>query len=126
MKRVSLAIASLLPLSAAGYEVGTHALATKVAYDQSVLSPTHPKSIVTALLLDREDVVAPFRMEGVSLPDRYLDIPPLANPIPAPAIPIFYVRNAHRYEGQLFEPPREPRRLVGVSHAAMASSVCCR
>ena len=74
MKRVSLAIASLLPLSAAGYEVGTHALATKVAYDQSVLSPTHPKSIVTALLLDREDVVAPFRMEGVSLPDRYLDI----------------------------------------------------
>ena len=24
------------------------------------------------------------------------------------------------------EPPRESRRLVGVSHAAMASSRCCR
>ena len=28
-------------------------------------------------------------------------------------------------QAQVIEPPRESRRLVGVSHAAMASSRCC-
>ena len=42
------------------FEIGTHALISKVAYDRSVLSPSHPTSIIPVLGFDRLDAKAPF------------------------------------------------------------------
>jgi len=62
MNRKLLAITLLLGLSGTplAYEIGTHALVTQTAVSRSVLSPTQPKSIVSALGFERLDVDKPF------------------------------------------------------------------
>lgn len=61
MKGRELVFVSLLLGVATGrcYEVGTHAHVTKLAVDGSVLSATHPKSIVPVLGFDRLDEITP-------------------------------------------------------------------
>lgn len=65
------------PMVAAAYEVGTHAYAAKLSTDASVLSPTHSKSIVPVLGIERLDDVMPLvgRYNAPILDHRYFDNP---------------------------------------------------
>jgi hypothetical protein len=68
MKSWKLALLLVLGASTnvGAYEIGTHALITKTAVDASVLSPSHPKSIIPVLGFNRLDAITPvarFRPE---------------------------------------------------------------
>ena len=95
-----------LPISLSAYEIGTHAYVTKAAVDGSVLSSTHPKSIVPVLSFNRLDPDKPFEaMFGTTdLPEpSYFDNQPLpAITLGSAAASEAATRDPQNMEGEIF------------------------
>jgi len=115
-KRLMLLAVLGIPTAAFGYEIGIHAYVTQAAVDASVLSPTHPKSIVTMLGFSRLDSNKPFelRSEGDTPIGYYFDDSPHAT-IPIASEDAFnqFLRKLQNIEGNIFERLRGGGYLAG-------------
>ena len=85
------------------FEVGTHALISKVAHDGSVLSPSNPKSIVPVLGFERLDKISPFAalFQGV-FDNVYLDNETPTDPNNASLSSLDFRRRPQEEERKIF------------------------
>jgi len=111
-----------LPMALSAYEVGTHAYVTKAAVDASVLSPTHPRSIVPVLGFERLDNVKPFEIVrpafDVIRASYYDNSPRAIIPISSDEAFDAYLRDLQNEEGNIFERLRAGGYLPGVTSRA--------
>ncbi len=121
LKCVMLALLNL-PTTVLAYEIGTHAFVTKAAVDASVLSPTHPKSIVTVLSFNRLDPDKPFEaiFGETGLPEpSYFDNQPLpAISLGSAAASELKARDPQNLEGEIFSALIGKGLLPGASSRA--------
>ncbi len=106
MKRRSLAMIGMAMMTpaAGGYELGTHAFVSKVAFDASVLSPSNAKTVVPILGFDRLSETMPFSgFDLTATPlNRYWDDAPTGQ-VELETVIGSILRAPQNEEGKIFE-----------------------
>ena len=126
MKRTALwtLLGLALALPCSGCEITTHALITLNAFDASVLNPSGPKTIATALGFDRLGQDYPFSLTGDPSGSDYRDEAVRANP--ADAVPVYtdnYLRRVQDQQRIVLQTLVSHDYLPGTSGAAVEQSV---